>query len=241
MHIETNFFRLTKASVPLPVELHAHTLFTDGANSPEVMIKTAYDRGLKAIGFPEHVNSNSDYWCTFYKQVSVFRDILNGNIDIFIGMESKIVDFEGRLDIPAHLFSKPDYIVGVVHSPPEGPIKRGRNKKEYEKAIEVEFEALRGLIRYGNCTVIGHIGGTFEKLYPGFNFPRRLRRELLFLCKRNCRVVEFNSRYHYPAKEWIEDLYNAEVFISLGSDSHSYKNVGNAYRIILKGVKSWKN
>jgi len=192
--------------------------------------------GMKVIGFAEHVNAASTYWNLFIEDVDALQSRLSGRIEILRGIEVRVTDFRGHLDLPASVFPEADYVVGVVHSYPSGAERLDDEPLVPREAAQIEFEALKGLILHGCSSIIGHIGGTFEVLYQGYKFPRVLRRELLRLARNNDKVVEFNSRYHYPVLEWMDDLIEAGVRVSLGSDAHACDQVGHAYQSMIKAL-----
>lgn len=96
-------------------ELHCHTTFCDGKNTPEQMVLAAIDKGLARIGFSGH--SPTPYSASYaiheerlqeyYTEIGRLKEKYAGRIDILLGLE---------LD----LYSDPapevlDYCIGSVH------------------------------------------------------------------------------------------------------------------------------
>ena len=96
--------------------LHVHTNYADGKDTPEEIIVEAIQRGFTSIGFSEHsYMSFSSYphqmtvpQTEDYKQeIAALKNKYKGTIDIFCGME-----FEFFSEQPTDGF---DYMIGSVH------------------------------------------------------------------------------------------------------------------------------
>lgn len=96
--------------------LHIHTTYADGKDTPEQMILTAIERGFDSIGFSEHsymAYSDYPYQMTVAKmadykaQIRALKEQYRGQLDIFCGLE-----FESFSDVPLDGF---DYLIGSVH------------------------------------------------------------------------------------------------------------------------------
>ena len=96
--------------------LHTHTTYADGKDSPREMIETAIERGFDSIGFSEHsYNPFSSFpnqmtlekMKRYVLEVRALKSEYKGIIDIFCGLE-----FEICSDVPTEGF---DYLIGSVH------------------------------------------------------------------------------------------------------------------------------
>lgn len=96
--------------------LHTHTTFADGKDTPEELVLEAISRGFTSIGFSEHtfmkfstyphqmtVEKTEDY----KKEIANLKEKYKGIIDIFCGLE-----FEFFSDLNTDGF---DYLIGSVH------------------------------------------------------------------------------------------------------------------------------
>ena len=96
--------------------LHTHTVYADGNDTPEELVKEALKRGFGSIGFSEH----SFLRCSQYpnqltipkmelyvRDVAGLKEKYRGKIDIFCGIE---YDYYSEID--TSLF---DYVIGSVH------------------------------------------------------------------------------------------------------------------------------
>ncbi len=96
--------------------LHIHTTYADGNDTPEALILTALDRGFESVGFSEHSYmsfSSYPHQMTAAKtedykaEIRSLKAKYKGMIDIFCGLE-----FEFFSDLPTEDF---DYLIGSVH------------------------------------------------------------------------------------------------------------------------------
>ncbi len=96
--------------------LHIHTTYADGRDTPEEIILEAISRGFDSVGFSEHsympfssypyqmtVEKTEEYKTEIRALKAKYKDV----IDVFCGME-----FEMYSDIPTEEF---DYLIGSVH------------------------------------------------------------------------------------------------------------------------------
>lgn len=96
--------------------LHIHSTYADGKDTPEEMIVEAINRGFDSIGFSEHSYmyfSDFPYQMTvadaekYKSEIKMLKAKYNGKIDVFCGME-----FEMYSKMPTDGF---DYLIGSVH------------------------------------------------------------------------------------------------------------------------------
>ena len=75
------------------VNLHTHTTFCDGKNTPEEIVLAAIDQGFSTIGFSGHGNTPFDlrYCMTdvegYIREVTRVRQIYGDRIEILLGLE----------------------------------------------------------------------------------------------------------------------------------------------------------
>ena len=97
-----------------PQNLHTHTAFCDGKNTPAEMAAAAFAAGLGAIGFSGHSPLEGEDWCTAPAALPAYRAAVEaerkkyaGRMQVFLGLEQ---DFFSPL--PEGAF---DYLIGSVH------------------------------------------------------------------------------------------------------------------------------
>ena len=96
--------------------LHIHTTYADGKDTPEELIQEAIRRGFDSIGFSEHsYMAFSDYpyqmtvaeMADYVAEVRGLKAKYKGIIDVFCGLE-----YEFFSDLDTKDF---DYLIGSIH------------------------------------------------------------------------------------------------------------------------------
>jgi histidinol-phosphatase (PHP family) len=95
--------------------LHTHTTFSDGKNSPEEMIERALELGFCSLGFSDHSETAFDPWyCMAKEDYLPYREKIlevkkqyEDRIPVFLGMEK---DLYSQIDPEDY-----EYIIGSVH------------------------------------------------------------------------------------------------------------------------------
>ncbi len=96
-------------------DLHVHTIFSDGNNTPEEMVLAAIDRGMEVIGFSDHSYTDFDEsFCIPKAKLEEYRAVVGGlkkkyedKITILCGIEQ---DFFSTAPTGCY-----DYTIGSVH------------------------------------------------------------------------------------------------------------------------------
>ncbi len=96
--------------------LHTHTVYADGKDTPEEMILTAIEKGFSSIGFSEHAflpysrlsdGMSSEKTERYKREIHMLKEKYRGVLDIFCGLE---YDFYSDTDTGGL-----DYLIGSVH------------------------------------------------------------------------------------------------------------------------------
>ena len=96
-------------------DLHVHTVFSDGKNTPEEMVLAAIDKGMECIGFSDHSYALEDAdFCVarenipdYKKTINALKDKYKDKIQVLCGIEQDLY-----ADEPAEGY---DYVIGSVH------------------------------------------------------------------------------------------------------------------------------
>lgn len=95
--------------------VHTHTTYCDGKNTPEEMIQAAIEKGFRCLGFSSHGYTSFDesYAMSpgstgrYIREVRGLQEKYKGTIDILLGIEW---DYYGQVDKEDF-----DYTIGSVH------------------------------------------------------------------------------------------------------------------------------
>lgn len=147
--------------------LHTHTIYDDGRDTPEALTQTAIEKGFDSIGFSGHAHyarySMSKSGTMEYKQeISRLKEKYAGIIDIFCGLEMEMVSDNDLSDY--------DFVIGSVHylTCGETAVAFDRSAGEVRQLIDTYFngngmayaeayyKTLAQLPQYGNFDIIGH-------------------------------------------------------------------------------------
>ena len=96
-------------------ELHSHTTFCDGNNTPEEMVKAAIEKGFQTLGFSGHSYTFFDErYCMskagtrqYKEEIARLKEKYKSDIEILCGTEQ---DYSS--DMPTEGY---DYVIGSVH------------------------------------------------------------------------------------------------------------------------------
>lgn len=96
-------------------DLHTHTVFSDGKNTPEEMVEAAIARGMGKIGFSDHSYTSFDRrYCMKRESIPLYRETIlalkekyRGRIEVLLGIEQ---DYYAEEATDGY-----DYVIGSVH------------------------------------------------------------------------------------------------------------------------------
>ena len=150
--------------------LHTHTTYCDGKDTPEEMIRAAIKKGFTSIGFSGHSymyyspsHSMSLEGTESYKaEIRQLKAKYAGEIEVFCGLE---VDMYSEIDLTGY-----DYLLGSVHYLPVGDEKVGFDRSAAEVASVIQkyfggdgmayareyYRNMAMLPKFGNFDIVAH-------------------------------------------------------------------------------------
>jgi len=161
--------------------LHTHTFYCDGENSPEEMVLAAIGSNLNSLGISTHGPVDEEtYWNIKHDKIEEYIEVVNSlkekykdKIDIFLGMEMDYIPGTGFTELSLSLMKRLDYYIGSVHY--LGKFKNGiRWTVDYNidellkgidesfqgdkrKAVEAYYEAISEMAERFQPPIIGHL------------------------------------------------------------------------------------
>ena len=102
---------------------HTHTVWCDGKDDPETVIRSAIAKGFDVLGFSSHSTYPADNTCTVpaAKLPAYFADVRTlaakyaGQIKVLCGVEADYIPGTTDPDRARYETFGPDYIIGSVH------------------------------------------------------------------------------------------------------------------------------
>ncbi len=127
--VSLNPFLFSLKEIPMiSADLHLHTSYSHGLNSPFEMHKSAEEKGLGLIGFTEHSPRPLGYDYTreyrdhltahfpdYIREVSLLRDNCASSCKVLLGLEMDWLPDESDFVREACFAHDYDYIIGSVH------------------------------------------------------------------------------------------------------------------------------
>ena len=162
---------------------HTHSVFCDGNSTLEEVAKSAFDCGIKYLGFSSHSAYPATTGCemhpeNFQKYKATIEELKKqyfGKMEIFFGFEA---DYLPPLSWPDYSYYKnfnPDYLIGSVHFvwnhdvPQNGTmtvddetekVKNGLENIFFgdgKKMVQTYFDHQRQMLKSCDFDIIGHI------------------------------------------------------------------------------------
>ena len=200
------------------LDAHMHTIASGHAYSTlSEMIDAGRKKGLKLIGITEHTNvmPGTCHEIYFYNFKVIPR--LQDDIEVRMGAEVNIIDFEGGTDLSEKAYSKIDYAIASLHDNCIDPGSQEENTCAIIKAMQ-----------HPKVKIIGHPDNGY---YP-VDYEKIVR-----AAKEYHVLLELNNSSAHPltgrlnSQENIKTMlkycekYQTELIID--SDAHIHYDVGN--------------
>lgn len=151
--------------------MHTHTTFCDGKDTPEEMVRAAIEYGLSSIGFSSHANTVFHDSCEMHGRVAEYKKEIerlkaaySGTIDVYLGVELdpysvSVMDASGydyriaSVHYTTCQGEKICYDYSIAHS--EDAIKRlcGGSGLEYARLY---FEEMANMPKRLDADFVGH-------------------------------------------------------------------------------------
>ncbi len=219
-------------------DFHMHTTWTDGEDTVQAMHVRAIQAGLKGVLFSEHARRTSGEW--FGRFAAEIRALPKTKCIALVGVESKIDDFSGALDLAPEVFREADLVMASVHRfPGEEGIVKGTKDYTPEKAVDLEYRLSMAALDNPDVDILGHVFGMTYRRF-GFHAPEDKFREIIGKAARTGVAIEINPHYHVDPWSILRWCQEAGAPVSLGSNAHSVTDVGKIQRVLRREEAPWK-
>jgi putative hydrolase len=215
-------------------DLHSHSDITDGSATPAQMADAAVSAGLQTWGLSDHVRADTP-WLGSY--VDVVRALRRDGLTILCGVEAKMLDTSGRLDLPARI-PVLDYVLVADHQFPgaDGPIHPDEMHRSISSGAFDPGRAVEQLVR-ATCAalkaapippVVAHLFSVLPKCGLSEDLVSdELLDELAATCVSMAARVEVNEKWRCPSEPVLAGLRLRGVALCAGSDAHRAEDVGS--------------
>ncbi len=222
------------AGLALDRDLHTHTTFSDGAGSPADTVAAAVAAGLAEVGISDHVRAGTD-WLPAY--TAAVRSVARAAVlPVRCGVEAKILDTAGRIDLPPGLAGV-EYVLLADHRVPlpDGPAHPGEVRAAVaagwlSAAAVVEFlveATVRALAAAPRPAGLAHLFSVLPKAgLSEVDVSDDAVRALAAACRSVGAWVELNEKWRCPSPRVVRLLHAEGVALSAGSDAHEPAAVG---------------
>lgn len=217
---------------------HVHSTFSDGDGSLEQNVEAARGRGLTHLGFVDHVRASTDWVPGFVDAVGSLRSRLAPGITISAGIEAKLLDSDGTLDLPDRAdLTGVDRIVIADHSipSPDGPIAPGEVADAIAGGELAATEAAGWVVSATTAAMRRHPGSQVAHLFSVLpkaglataDLPSAALRELVDAASDSGCLIEVNERWRAPSVGVARVFALCDVRLVASSDAHSPDAIGD--------------
>lgn len=239
--------------------LHTHTSYSDGANTPEELIQEALEAGFVSLGFSDHAYAPYDTDCCmkeealpqYLAELRQLREKYAGRLEIYIGLESDYY----HVPSPDGL----DFIIGSVHSIRDETTGMyhcvDSTHAAFEKALEHSGGgSVKKLVEryYGLVTdvalrqkpdIIGHLDlitklNSDNRYFDSqSNWYLEITAATVQAIKKSGCIVEVNTggmtrgytTCPYPEKPVLAQLFHNRIPVTISSDAHDRKDLASCF------------
>lgn len=226
---------------------HTHTVFCDGKDTPEELVREAIRLGCPELGFSGHAHVSFDGCCMtpegterYREEVLRLREMYRGKLRILLGTEQDYYS-----DLPTDGY---DYVIGSVHyvfrdghflCVDESPESFRRNVEDHFGGdclafAEAYYALVAKIFEKTRCTVVGHFDLVTKFNEGGALFdtddPRYRRAALSALDALADRPVLFEVNTGAVARGWrstpypepwlLDEMIRRGLPLLLSSDCH---------------------
>ncbi len=206
-------------------DLHTHTYYSHGKDSPRANILRAVELGLDAVAISEHASGNMYYGVRGKKleklnsELKALKKEFDDIIDVKIGLECNVLDY-GLSDVPENR-SDYDLIILGYHKgiPPTNAFARHILFESFggKSSPKRNTDAIMEAAEKAGAAIISHPN---EYLRVDIPYMANCARELDI-------ALEINAKHVSLTAEQIRTIHEHGAKLIIGSDAHRAEDVGS--------------
>jgi putative hydrolase len=213
---------------------HTHSDLTDGADPWETMAAAAGEAGLALLGASDHVRRDSTWVPEYAARVRGLDGL--GGLRVSCGVEVKMLDSTGRLDLPEDLPAL-DFVLVADHQfpGPDGPVHPRAIAEQVATSPTAAAAAVDTIVA-ATCAAVGRspapaIVAHLFSLLPKCGLDAELVTDehvdsLAAAVVAAGAAVEVNEKWRCPGLPVLRRLAHRGVRLTAGSDAHRAADVG---------------
>lgn len=223
-----------RVAVRLDRDLHTHTTFSDGHGTPADTVAAALAAGLAEVGVSDHVRADTG-WLPAY--TAAVRELAaRSPLPLRCGVEAKILDTAGRIDLPADLTGV-EYVLLADHRVPlpDGPADPAVVARSIAAGHLGASFVLDSVLRATAAAVaraprpagLAHLFSVLPKAgLSEDDLSGDAVRALAAACRSAGTWVELNEKWRCPSPRVARLLHAEGVALHAASDAHAPAAVG---------------
>ena len=228
-------------STPIPAEpirqdMQVHSTFSDGADPVAANVRAAEAIGLEQMTCMDHVRVSTDWLADYVAEVQRVR--ATTDVELTCGIEAKLLDTTGALDIPpdAAIPAGVQVVYAADHQVAmDGGVRHPDAVRAALQAGELTpaevFSALitstRECLDSPRAIVIAHFFSILPKLgLDEADAPLDEIEALAAECARTGQKIEVNERYRSPSARTLAPFVARDVPLLVSTDSHRADTIG---------------
>ncbi|MBN1881447.1 MAG: histidinol-phosphatase [Deltaproteobacteria bacterium] len=238
------------------IDIHTHTIFGDGKDTPEEMAAAAFDKGVTVFGCSEHFPRPESYdyptegfnhealasgWFDYVSSVARAKRAWEGRMTLLFGTEVDYLPAE-RPRIEAELSAyRFDYLIGSVHMIDTWGFDYNKSEwegKDVDAIYETYYDIMEEMVATRLFDIVGHLD--LVKVFSPFHPPKRdhtqRARILLRSIKKLDMTVEINTGALRkpvgelsPSPELIREAVELAIPLTVTSDAHRTDDIAYGF------------
>lgn len=228
---------LNEPIVVMDADHHVHSTFSDGADSLDANLAAAEALGLRHLGCVDHVRRGTAWVASYVDAVHAASASRRSCITLTAGIEAKLLDDQGTLDVPPD-YRLADLVYVADHQVPtsDGPVAPRVVQQMISdgtltraRAVEYVVDATVGSIeRYGDRPlVLAHLFSILPKMgIDESEVPRALIAQIARAATWHRVTLEVSERWRCPSLATVRVFVEHGVRIVASTDSHTAGTIG---------------
>ncbi|REE91547.1 DNA polymerase (family 10) [Paenibacillus taihuensis] len=204
------------------MDLHTHSSYSDGKNTPEEMIQTAIELGYEGVAVTDHVWRTSAWVPDYAEHLEQLKTNFRGLIRVYSGIEAKVLTLDGDIDANVSFLPLVDLVLGSFHRipRPQGFYSK-TNDAHISRNVIVEhwFESFCRMLDNPQVDIIAHPLSELKEF--GIESRQLPIKELVDLIGVSGKILEINVRYNSLDEPIIRVAAEQGIPTLVSSDSHS--------------------